>query len=85
MTLTNIVGTLAAFTSTVSLVPQIYRTYQLKSSHDISWGMLVNFTLAGIFWILYGLMIDGWAIWMANIVGLVFSLILVVMKYCYDH
>ena len=39
----NLIGFLAACTSTVSLVPQIYKSYVLKSTNDISFLMLLNF------------------------------------------
>jgi len=48
--ITSTIGFLAAFTSTISLIPQIYKTYKLKSSQDLSYLMLVNFLITSILW-----------------------------------
>jgi MtN3 and saliva related transmembrane protein len=80
----SIIGFLAAFTSTISLIPQIYKTYKLKSSQDLSYLMLVNFFITSMLWTIYGFMIDSVAVWGANIIMIGFSLILLVLKYMYD-
>jgi MtN3 and saliva related transmembrane protein len=64
----SIIGFLAAFTSTISLIPQIYKTYKLKSSQDLSYLMLVNFFITSMLWTIYGFMIDSVAVWGANII-----------------
>jgi len=78
------IGFLAAFTSTISLIPQIYKTYKLKSSRDLSYLMLLNFFVTSILWTAYGLMIASLAVWGANIIMIIFSIILLVLKYLYD-
>ena len=82
--LINIVGFLAAFTSTVSLVPQIYRTYKLKSANDLSYLMLLNFLLTSLLWTSYGFMISSFAVWGANVIMIIFSVIMLLLKHCYD-
>jgi MtN3 and saliva related transmembrane protein len=81
--ITSTIGFLAAFTSTISLIPQIYKTYKLKSSQDLSYLMLVNFLITSILWTIYGLMIASVAVWGANIIMIGFSLILLGLKYLY--
>lgn len=81
----KVVGFLAAFTSTISLVPQIYKTYKLKSASDLSYLMLVNFFITSALWTGYGFMISSFAVWGANIIMIMFSIILLVLKYFYDE
>lgn len=81
----KLIGFLAAFTSTISLVPQIYKTYKLKSASDLSYLMLLNFFITSALWTSYGLMISSFAVWGANIIMIMFSIILLVLKYFYDE
>ena len=80
----NIIGFLAAFTSTISLLPQIYKTYRSRSAEDLSYLMLLNFFITSLLWTSYGMMIESIAVWGANIIMIIFSIILIVLKYSYD-
>ncbi|MDG1436977.1 MAG: SemiSWEET family transporter [Rickettsiaceae bacterium] len=80
----SIIGFMAAFTSTISLIPQIYRTYKLKSSYDLSYLMLLNFFVTSVLWIIYGVMITSMVVWGTNVIMLIFSIILLFLKYIYD-
>lgn len=79
------IGFLAAFTSTISLFPQICKTYKLKSGNDLSYLMLLNFLATSVLWTVYGLMISSFAVWGANIIMIMCSIILLVLKYSYDE
>ncbi len=83
--LITIFGFLAALTSTISLIPQIYKTYKTKSTRDISVLMLLNFVFSSICWVIYGAMIDAMSVVWCNVIMLGFSLILMVLKYCYEY
>jgi len=79
-----IVSVLACFTSTISLIPQVYKTYRTKSVDDLSSVMLWNFCLCSLLWIIYGLLTDSKTVWVTNVIMLVFSVILVYFKIRYD-
>ena len=81
--LTNIIGFLAAFTSTISLIPQIIKMFQTRSVEDVSIGMIVNFLLTSVLWIMYGIMITSWSVWLTNVFMLVFALIMIYLKIKY--
>jgi len=83
--LVNIIGFLAAFTSTISLIPQILKMFKTRSVDDLSTGMIINFLLTSIFWILYGFMITSWSVWLTNIFMLIFALIMIYLKIKYRH
>ena len=78
-----IIGTLACITSTVSLVPQIYKTYQTKSVEDISSLMLWNFCACSVLWIIYGFSTGSITVWITNIIMLFCSIILLIFKIKY--
>jgi MtN3 and saliva related transmembrane protein len=81
----SVIGFLAAFTSTISLLPQICKTYKLKSASDLSYLMLLNFFATSVLWTSYGVMISSFAVWGANIIMIICAIILLVLKYSYDE
>ncbi|MEM8629573.1 MAG: SemiSWEET family transporter [Chlamydiota bacterium] len=78
--LVSLIGFVAMFTSAISLLPQIYRTYQTRSAKDLSPAMLWNLWICSISWVLYGLLIEAAAIWMTNILMTLFSSTLLVLS-----
>jgi MtN3 and saliva related transmembrane protein len=75
---------LATFTSVVSLLPQIYKTYTTKSCDDISLFMLVNFSICSFSWVMYGVLTDSTTVWVANILMLLCEIIMIYMKLKYS-
>ena len=82
--LENVIGFMAVFTSTISLLPQIYKAIVSKSTEDLSSLMLVNFVLSSAMWIWYGLLTMSWAVWATNILMLIFALILAYIKFKFE-
>jgi len=78
-----IISFLACATSTVSLIPQVYKTYKSKSVDDLSTIMLWNFCLCSLLWIVYGLATDSITVWVTNVIMLIFSVMLVYFKIKY--
>lgn len=60
-------GTAAMLLSTVSLLPQVIRTWRTRSANDISTTWLVVALLSMILWISYGTFVEAPAIVWANI------------------
>ena len=83
--LVDIIGFLAAFTSTISLVPQVIKMFQTRSVEDISTWMIINFLLTSMLWIFYGIMITSWSVWLTNIFMLIFAIIMIYLKVRYGH
>jgi MtN3 and saliva related transmembrane protein len=77
------IGFIALSTSTISLLPQIYRTYKTKSVEDISLLMLINFLVCSISWIVYGILTDTISVWLTNCIMTIFSIVLLVLKLKY--
>ena len=83
--LVNIVGFLACFTSTISLIPQIIKMFKTRSVDDLSTGMIINFLLSSIFWILYGYLIISWSVLLTNIFMLILAITMAFLKIKYSN
>ena len=80
----TVIGSIAFLTTTISLIPQIYRTYTSKSAHDISLLMLINFLVCSLSWVMYGILINDFCVWSTNAVWFACSLFLLALKIRYD-
>ncbi len=80
----KIIGFLAAFTSTISLIPQLIQSFRNKSAKDLSILMLWNFVISSILWLVYGIMIDSYAVICTNFIMTVSSIWLLTLKIKYD-
>jgi MtN3 and saliva related transmembrane protein len=72
MVLDFVLETLATITgvaSSFAMLPQIYRIFKRKSAKDISIWTYLYMLLAGVIWILYGLNIQSFPIWVSNLIG----------------
>jgi len=79
----TILGLVAGLLSTLAGLPQIIKIWRTKKTHDISLGMYIILS-AGIFlWIVYGIIIKDIPIVVANFVGLVLVLSILVLKLKY--
>ena len=66
----QLVGSVAAFCTTVSYVPQVYKCWAKGTAADISLYMLLVLATGLALWIVYGLMQADWVIIAANSAGL---------------
>ncbi|MBM4246154.1 MAG: PQ-loop repeat-containing protein [Deltaproteobacteria bacterium] len=73
--LADAIGYLAAALTTASRIPQIMRTWRLRSAGDLSsLGMLATFTLGIALWLVFGSVVA------ANTVTLLLNLVLVGLR-----
>lgn len=77
-------GIIALITSFIGLLPQVIKSLKTKSTADLSMLMLINYLICSLAWVLYGLGTASFFVLMANVAGLVISLLLIVMKRRYD-
>ncbi len=63
---------LAGTLTTIAFLPQLIRTWQTKSTKDISLGMFLIFTGGVLLWLIYGVLISSLPVMFAN--GLTFLL-----------
>ncbi|HUZ04074.1 MAG TPA: SemiSWEET transporter [Acidobacteriaceae bacterium] len=83
--MTETIGTVAAFCTTISFVPQLVRVWRRKSAADISLGMFLFFSLGVLLWLIYGIQIGSRPVTEANAVTLALSLAILGLKLHYDR
>ena len=83
MTLTDLIGTLAAVLTTASFLPQALHTFRTKDVSGISLVMYSVFTMGVAMWLVYGLLLQAWPVVMANLVTLGLASAILVMKLRY--
>lgn len=84
MDIINISGLIASITSIIGLMPQIYKTYQIKSAKDLSMAMLANYLICSLAWIVYGFYTSSSFVLYSNVIGLLSSIISIIQKIYYD-
>ena len=83
MTLTSLTGFMAATLTTVSFLPQVIQVWKTKSTKDISLGMFSIFSSGVFLWLVYGILIEDWAVFMANSITLILASIILTFKLKY--
>jgi MtN3 and saliva related transmembrane protein len=62
----TVLGVAASALSTLSLLPQVVRTWRTRSAHDISATWLIVALASMLLWICYGSLVSAYAIVWAN-------------------
>lgn len=82
---TELIGLLAGFCTTLSLVPQLHRIWRSKSAHDLSLAMFLVFGVGVVLWLLYGVSIRSLAVVTTNGVSLVLVIVIYSLAVHYEH
>jgi MtN3 and saliva related transmembrane protein len=83
MSITTIIGYMAAFGTTASFLPQAIKTIRTKNTSGISLSMYALFTAGTLFWMIYGIMSGSLPVTVANVITFVFASIILVYKIIY--
>ena len=81
----DLIGSVAALTTTMSFLPQLFRVWQRKSARDISLTMFLLFSFGLVCWLIYGIGIGSLPIIFANVVTLILALTILALKLRYDR
>ena len=76
-------GYIAAFLTTLSFVPQAFKTIRSKDTNGVSLSMYAVFTVGVVFWLGYGVLLGSWPIIVANVVTLVLAATILALKLRY--
>lgn len=76
-------GFIAGLITTASFVPQVVRTWRSKSGKDVSAAMLLMLSSGTLLWLIYGIMIGGVPIVIANAVTFTLVMMIFVLKVYY--
>ena len=78
--LSNIIGYIAAFLTTIAFAPQAYQSWKTRNLDGISLPMYSLFTAGVALWFFYGLFIHSMPVIVANAITLVLSSIVLFLK-----
>ncbi len=76
----DLIGYIAAFLTTLSFFPQALKTLRSRDTHSISLRMYLLFTAGVMFWSIYGWMVGDGPVLIANLITLVPTVIVLVLK-----
>lgn len=78
------IGIIAAILTTSGFVPQLYKTIKTKNVEGISLSMFLILFIGILFWLVYGFLIDSFAIKIANIFSGIIVFTLIVLRVLYN-
>ncbi|WP_245632157.1 SemiSWEET transporter [Edaphobacter aggregans] len=81
----ELIGFVAAFCTTTAFVPQLLRVVKLRSARDISLGTFLLFSVGVALWLLYGIYTGSKPVIASNLVTLVLSVSILVLKLRYGR
>jgi MtN3 and saliva related transmembrane protein len=73
-------GIVAGFCTTISIVPQIVKTYRTRHTEDLSLGMFCLLALGVATWCAYGVLIKALPVIIANAITFVLVVYIIMMK-----
>lgn len=79
----TILGLIAGTLTTIAFLPQLFKTWKSKSAKDVSIEMLIVFSIGVFLWLIYGIYLQALPIILANLLTLIFNLIILGLKIRY--
>ena len=79
----ELIGLIAAVFTTSSFFPQVVKIWRTKQTKDISTTMYIAMMIGTCFWLSYGILINSFAIIVANIVSGLLILFVLFFKFLY--
>jgi len=80
MSITDLVGFMAAVICSLAMTPQVIKIYRTKETRDLSLGAFSVLATGLFLWLVYGLLIQSIPVILGNAVGVSFTLYIIVMK-----
>ncbi|NJL36692.1 MAG: SemiSWEET transporter [Leptolyngbyaceae cyanobacterium RM2_2_4] len=82
---TTVLGLVAGALTTIAYLPQLIKTWKSKSAEDLSWSMLITLCIGIVLWLIYGTYVHDLPVILANVVTLILSSIILVLKLHYSR
>ena len=76
----ELIGYLGSFLTSITFIPQVYKSWQSKSVGDLSIWMITIVVTCTIVWLVYGFAIESGPVIVANFVVLTLTLVLLYFK-----
>jgi len=83
MPLIDIIGLLAAFSTTISFLPQAVKTIRTKDTSGISLSMYWVFTIGTSLWLAYCIMLPSFPVALANAITFLLAAVILFYKIRY--
>jgi MtN3 and saliva related transmembrane protein len=80
MNTANLIGTISAVLTTLAFVPQALHSWKTRDLSGISLPMYSLFSVGVAGWIIYGLMIGSWPIFVANVITFILACAVLILK-----
>ena len=77
----EIIGTTAGILSCITFVPQVIKTWKLKSARDVSPVMFLIATISTLLWLVYGILIESFSMIFTNIIVCSLSLVMLFLQF----
>jgi MtN3 and saliva related transmembrane protein len=74
------IGYLAGTCTTLAFLPQVFRTWQTRSTDDISLGMFSLMVFGIALWLFYGVAVGDWPLILADGVSLLLAATILLLK-----
>ena len=85
MELHDIIGYPAAFLTTAAFIPQAWKSWRTRDLSGISLPMYAMFTLGVALWMVYGMLINSFPVFAANVVTLLLSSTVLMLKILQEY
>jgi MtN3 and saliva related transmembrane protein len=82
--LIEVLGLIAGTVTSMGYLPQLYRGYKTKKLDDVSYFMPIVLAIGMTLWFFYGIILNAFAVIVANTFGITCSIILICMKKRYS-
>ena len=79
----NYIGYFGSFLTSITFIPQVYKSWQSKSVGDLSIWMILIVVTSTLVWLVYGFAINSGPVISANTIVLVLTLVLLYFKYSF--
>ncbi|MBI5453712.1 MAG: SemiSWEET transporter [Deltaproteobacteria bacterium] len=76
----TILGLVGGTLTTVSFLPQVFKTWKSRSAKDVSLWMFLILSLGIVMWIIYGFLIGSIPVIAANIVSFILVFTILILK-----
>ena len=80
----DVLGYVAGALTTYAFWPQLQKSWSTKSVGDVSLGMLAIFTTGVGLWLCYGIVLGAWPIILTNVVTLLLTSAILILKIRYQ-
>ena len=81
----NIYGHIAGVLTISTMIPQLFHTWKIKSTRDLSMLMLLIHQISGIFWVVYALSTYNVVLFIYDTTASIINFVMICSKIYFDY